>query len=259
MVMTSINISHQWHKNRRTHFLFALCCSLLLVLVTFQYTIPRTIYEDMYVESGMESAFLAISQLTVKQHSETMQNIPKKSAVLVHPDPIIKSSDTAEEIQDERNETPSQNNVGPVDIPESLPVVGSSKTLVVPVTQKAEADPTIYTVADEMPYLSECAHITDREQRYICSREKLYTYIREHLKYPIDARTNKIEGKVLAGFIINENGQVTQVEILREPHRGMGNEVIRVLQNLPSWQPGKMSGKKVKVRYRIPVEFSLMD
>ncbi len=202
---------------------------------------------------------MAISQITVTQHTESQYTVTKKSAVLVDPDPIIKSSDKAEEMQDDLNETTSQNNVGPVDIPQSLPVAGGFKTMVVSVTQKAEADPTIYAVADEMPYLSECAHITDLTQRYICSREKLYTYIRDHLKYPIEARTDKIEGKVIAGFIINENGQVTQVEILREPYRGMGSEVVRVLQNLPLWQPGKMSGKKVKVRYRIPVEFSFLD
>lgn len=82
-------------------------------------------------------------------------------------------------------------------------------------------------------------------------------YLASALKYPAEARKLGIEGTVIVMFEVNSDGSLSNPEILRGIGAGCDEEVIRVIENSPDWEPGKQSGRTVNTRMRLPVRFKL--
>lgn len=88
----------------------------------------------------------------------------------------------------------------------------------------------------------------------------LMKYISDNVKYPRSARRNKIEGKVMVRFIIDEKGKVCEVKVVSKPIGwGLEKAAIEVVEGMPDWKPGKRNGKEVKVAYILPVRFTLSE
>jgi protein TonB len=85
----------------------------------------------------------------------------------------------------------------------------------------------------------------------------LYKFLAENIKYPQMAKESGIQGRVFVTFVVERNGKVTDVRVLRGIGGGCDEEAIRVVQNMPSWTPGKQRGKSVRVQYNLPVKFTL--
>ena len=86
---------------------------------------------------------------------------------------------------------------------------------------------------------------------------ELYKYLSKNIKYPKIAKQNGLEGKVFVQFVVNEDGSITDVQVMRDVGGGTGAEAVRVIKSMPKWTPGKQRGKPVKVRYTVPVNFKL--
>lgn len=87
--------------------------------------------------------------------------------------------------------------------------------------------------------------------------EAFYKYIGDKMRYPAAARRMGIEGKVFVEFVINKDGSISDVRIVKGIGAGCDEEAIRVLQGAPFWSPGKQRGKPVKQRMVIPIVFKL--
>lgn len=87
--------------------------------------------------------------------------------------------------------------------------------------------------------------------------EALMKYLQQNIKYPQLARENNITGKVYVTFVVERDGSVTGVRVLRDIGGGCGQEAVRVVKSMPKWTPGKQRGKAVRVQYNLPVNFSL--
>ena len=87
--------------------------------------------------------------------------------------------------------------------------------------------------------------------------EALMKYLQQNIKYPQLARENNITGKVYVTFVVERDGSVTGVRVLRDIGGGCGQEAVRVVKAMPKWTPGKQRGKAVRVQYNLPVNFSL--
>ena len=85
----------------------------------------------------------------------------------------------------------------------------------------------------------------------------LYKYLAENIKYPQMAKESGIQGRVFVTFVVERNGSVTDVRVLRGIGGGCDEEAIRVVQSMPQWTPGKQRGKSVRVQYNLPVKFTL--
>ncbi len=86
---------------------------------------------------------------------------------------------------------------------------------------------------------------------------ELLKYLAENIKYPALARENNIQGTVALQFVIEKNGSVSNLVVLKDPGGGCGKEAIRVVQSMPNWSPGEANGHAVKVRFTLPVKFKL--
>ena len=87
--------------------------------------------------------------------------------------------------------------------------------------------------------------------------KELLKYLSENIKYPPLARENNIQGTVALTFVVGKNGQVSDVQILKDIGGGCGKEAVRVVQSMPKWNPGEANGNAVKVRFTLPVRFRL--
>jgi periplasmic protein TonB len=85
----------------------------------------------------------------------------------------------------------------------------------------------------------------------------LHQYLAENIKYPQMAKESGIQGRVFVTFVVERDGKVTDVKVLRGIGGGCDEEAIRVVQNMPKWAPGKQRGKPVRVQFNLPVKFTL--
>lgn len=85
----------------------------------------------------------------------------------------------------------------------------------------------------------------------------LREYLANNIRYPEAAERNNIQGRVVAKFVVNENGTLSDVQIVRGIGAGCDDEATRVIKAMPAWKPGKQNGKPVKVYYTLPITFSL--
>jgi len=79
------------------------------------------------------------------------------------------------------------------------------------------------------------------------------------LHYPQEARQAHVQGVVFVGFVVNRQGAVTDVMVLKGIGHGCDEEAARVVKLMPSWKPGRQKGKRVSVRYSLPIKFVLTD
>lgn len=86
---------------------------------------------------------------------------------------------------------------------------------------------------------------------------KLLEYIGKNIKYPMMARESDIQGKVYVNFVVEPNGSISHVEVLRGIGGGCDEEAVRVVQSMPNWKPGKQRGAPVRVQYMVPIVFKL--
>ena len=85
----------------------------------------------------------------------------------------------------------------------------------------------------------------------------LMKYLSEHTKYPVVAQENGVQGRVTVQFVVEKDGSISDVHVLRGVDPSLDKEAVRVVKSLPRWTPGKQNGITVRVNYRVPVLFRL--
>ncbi len=85
----------------------------------------------------------------------------------------------------------------------------------------------------------------------------LVKYVQNNLKYPESAKKNKQEGRVFVGFVVEKDGSISNVSVMRGVCEELDNEAVRVVKTLPKFTPGMNGGKPVRVQYTLPIVFKL--
>ncbi|MBP6527524.1 MAG: energy transducer TonB [Prevotella sp.] len=92
---------------------------------------------------------------------------------------------------------------------------------------------------------------------YLGGMEKLMEFLRTSVKYPVQAQKSKIEGRSVIGFIVEEDGSISNVSVTKGSHPLLDSEAIRVVNEMPKWKPGMIKGNPVRVKFNLPVYFKL--
>ncbi len=87
-------------------------------------------------------------------------------------------------------------------------------------------------------------------------KKKMLKYLAQ-VRYPPIAKENDIEGTVFVRFVVDKQGDVTNVSVKRGPNKHLNEAAVNHVKNMPKWEPGKQRGKKVKVQYVVPIRFEL--
>ena len=85
----------------------------------------------------------------------------------------------------------------------------------------------------------------------------LFDYLKENTEYPAKAVKNKIQGRVIVQFTVDEKGRLSNIKVVKSVDASLNAEAVRVVKSMPRWNPGMQNGKAVKVRYTLPVTFRL--
>ena len=78
-----------------------------------------------------------------------------------------------------------------------------------------------------------------------------------NIKYPAQARETGTQGIVYVTFVVEKDGSITDIKVLRDIGSGCGEEAIRVVKMMPKWKPAKQRGKAVRQQFNLPVRFVL--
>ena len=87
----------------------------------------------------------------------------------------------------------------------------------------------------------------------------LYKWLNTQINYPTDASEAGIQGKVIVSFVIEKDGSITNVQVVRKKHPALDAEALRVIKKMPRWKPGYVCGKPVRVLYPLPITFKLPE
>jgi TonB family protein len=110
--------------------------------------------------------------------------------------------------------------------------------------EKTTQEEDIFTVVEKMP-------------SYPGGDEARIKFLKDNMKYPQEARQKGISGRVFVSFVVEKDGSVTNVKVLRGIGGGCDEEAIRVVSLMPAWNPGLQEGKPVRVQFNLPIVFSL--
>jgi protein TonB len=112
-------------------------------------------------------------------------------------------------------------------------------------------------VVEEDVQEQEIFQIVEEMPSYPGGDAKLMEFVAKNIKYPQIARETGIQGRVFVGFVVEPDGSVSNVKVLRGIGGGCDEEAMRVVKSMPKWKPGKQRGKAVRVSYMLPVNFKL--
>lgn len=101
-----------------------------------------------------------------------------------------------------------------------------------------------HPIANEMPYFPN-------------GMAAFYRYIQDKIVYPTESKANGIEGRVFIGFIVEKDGKLSNLEVLRSPAPALGEEALRVMKGSPPFIPGKQRGMVVRTKMVVPIHFQL--
>jgi protein TonB len=111
------------------------------------------------------------------------------------------------------------------------------------IKEEIVTDSTVFTIAEKMPEFP---------------GGDIAAYLFKNMQLPLVSRSeNHIGGRVICQFVVEKDGSITNVRVVRSVDPGLDKEAIRVISSMPKWIPGEQDGKKVRVRYTLPVNFRL--
>ena len=214
-------------NRKRTLFLqIGLVISLTIVSVAFEWKTYEK-QEDILTATGPVQIDQEIVQITQQEQPEP----PKAPQVTT----ILEVVGDDEIIQDE------------IDISiEDRP--DQAAQTYVPVLVEEAPEPVaeeIFTFVEEYP-------------EFPGGEKALYEYIKNNIRYPEVARTSGITGTVYVQFVVEKDGSISDVKVLRGIGGGCDEEAVRVVKSMPKWKPGKQRGQPVRVYYTLPIDFKLM-
>jgi protein TonB len=126
---------------------------------------------------------------------------------------------------------------------EGQEVLKQNQQVVEKVEQKEE-ETKVFEVVEQMP-------------QFPGGDAALMQFLNSHIKYPVVAEENGIQGRVVCTFVVERNGSITDVRVIKSVDPSLDKEAVRVLKSMPSWIPGKQNGSAVRVKYTVPVTFRL--
>jgi periplasmic protein TonB len=209
-------------------FIFALMgfvVALSLIYIAFEWTKQEvTIYENISLEADAEEEIEVIQTAEVLPPPPPPE-VPEVIEVL---NVVEDDVETAEIVIDTEDDKDKQ-------VVIQAPIAG-------PVID--EETEVVFMVVESMP-------------SFPGGDAALFKYLGDNIKYPVIAQESGIQGRVICQFVVNRDGSIVDIEVVRSVDKSLDAEAVRVISKMPKWAPGKQRGKTVRVKYTLPVNFRL--
>jgi protein TonB len=216
-------------ENKRTIFMeIGMIIALVLVLCAFNWKSYEKQAYTNYTRS-IDNTPVDLAPVTIQKPPEPPQ---MKKPVVVHTINIVD------------NESPIDDNYvidAEIDLMDTMPVY-----IPLPAMESEEEAPEeeIFTIVESMP-------------EFPGGEAALYAYLQENMTYPRFANEAGISGKVYVTFVVERDGKITDVKLLRGIGGGCDEEALRVIKMMPDWKPGLQRNHPVRVQFILDVKFTL--
>lgn len=134
-----------------------------------------------------------------------------------------------------------------------------------PTTESFE--PKVFDIVEQMPSFGGAEYTvtyTDEkgnthQKKKVCppGQAGLFQYLSNTIQYPVVAEKNGVQGRVIVTFVVERDGSITDVKVVKSVAPSLDREAVRVVSSMPKWTPGKQKGDAVRVKYTMPVTFRL--
>src|SRR5690606_4980152 len=101
--------------------------------------------------------------------------------------------------------------------------------------------------------------VVEEQPEFPGGNAAMMKFLSDNIKYPVIAQENGIQGRVITIFVVERDGSITDVQVVRGVDPSLDKEAVRVIQSMPKWKPGKQRGSAVRVRFTLPVVFRLQQ
>ena len=216
-------------SKRGLFFEVGLVISLLIIFLVFQIKRPsRTIGPDIsYADLNI------IQEEMIQTRQTPPPPTPKPPMQQITLLTVVENTEEVETVIQIQAEVDQQ-----TEIPEYLPVERLPE-------EETIEEPEIFLIVEEQP-------------EFPGGDAARMAYFAENIHYPQEAKELNIQGTVYVGFVVEPDGSVSQVKVLRGIGGGCDEEALRVVKNMPLWKPGKQRNIPVRVRFTLPVRFTLI-
>ena len=188
----------------------------------------------------------------VKPKIEPKKEIPvaretqKFTAPVIKKDELVKEENQVKQMDklDEKVAVGTENKEGTKDRLAEAVRSDIAEAAPPPPAPKPEVSNKVFDVVEEMPHFPGGA-------------AALQAFLSSNTKYPVVAQENGVQGRVIVSFVVERDGSITDVRVVRSVDPSLDREASRVVRSMPRWSPGKQNGSAVRVKYTVPVVFRL--
>ncbi len=208
------------------YLLVGFIVALSLVYIAFEWT-----EKEITVHEAPDTEFFFEEELDIIQTSETPPPPPPPppAPVVVEVLNVVEDDKEVETI-----EIISEDNKDDV--------IEIAAPIAAPIEE--EEEDVIFQVVEKMP-------------EFPGGQQALFEYLSKNIRYPVIAQENGLQGRVICQFVVNSDGSIVDIEVVRSVDPSLDKEAIRVIQSMPKWKAGEQRGKKVRVKFTLPVNFRL--
>ena len=172
-----------------------------------------------------------------------------KSSVKFTPPVIKKDSEVKpeEELKSQEDLNKTKTAIGSFDVKgndEAGGEVLKAKEVIAPPEPPKEEETKVFDVVEVMP-------------SFPGGQGALFEWLSKNIKYPVVAEENGVQGRVIVTFVVERNGSITDVQVVKSVDPSLDKEAVRVVKAMPHWIPGKQNGSAVRVKFTVPVTFRL--
>ena len=251
--------AYQLRKNTGVRNVKALLWVIAAIAAIFLLVWAKVAIENAMPKQTVNTADIELSKLAQKKEAK----VERKEPVKVEMEKVVekvKSSVkfTAPEIKKDDEVQPEDEIKSQDDLSKTNTAIG---TFDVKGNDEAEGEvlKAKEVIADEKPKEEETKvfDVVEQMPEFPGGQAALLKWISDHIKYPAIAEENGIQGRVVCTFVVERDGSVTDVQVARSIDPSLDKEAVRVLKQMPRWNPGKQNGASVRVKYTVPVTFRL--
>ena len=222
---------------KSTSMLIGYVILLAAIFVEFEWTQREKKVVDL---EPVFSAAVEEDMIPISKQPEVVAPPPAAAPKIAE---IINIVENETELVEEEVETSEEMNQAIAPVTGTGGVASTGPTSVGPVVEAVE-DETIHTVVEENP-------------EFPGGEMACMKWLQENIKYPSICVEQNIQGRVIATFVVNRDGSIVDIQIVRSPDPYLSKEAERVLKIMPRWKPGRQRGKPVRVKFSLPVTFRL--
>lgn len=246
------------HTRAIVSVLIALAIILVLLILSISGVFAKADDDQIAIATEQEVAILDVPDEEIEEEEEVFvpQDMPEE---IIAPEEVANSQqvtellivqddqiDESKQVKDTEKVLENEAAIGSVDISEG--VNDLNKTII---TEQVIEQPK---VEDEQPM---SIAMVEQKPEFPGGEAAMYKWLSDNIIYPSAASEEGVQGRVVVEFVVDRDGSITHVRVVRQRHPALDKEALRVIKAMPKWIPGRNNGQPVKVTYTLPVTFKL--